>query len=322
MATSNLQVNLIIFSDSSISNAPLIRNADISYKLMGQSASNPDTKMISLSPGETRTIYDGTRATSIDNTTAFNITQPSLTENVYRFTAVSGTMPNFRTDRLPAVSTLTVFNLTVNGPISTITATTGPFVTTNIQIGDIVKIDNGSGFSYPNQGKFTILSKTSNSISFKNVNGAPESVTILVPSLFLIYSNGGGLENKLQISDKVIISGGFSPATWGSYSITEVTPTYFEILIGQYAGIPLESGIMPGTGIVFYSQAKKFLMLATQDKISVRCNQDVSDNTVVEPIESNNVEKPGLYIKNGILYKLVIANLGIDSTTVTYSTTE
>lgn len=320
MSTSNLQVNLIVFSDNSVSNAPLIRNVDISYKLTGQPVSNPDSKMISLAPGETRTIYDGTRTTLIDGTTAFDITRPSLTQNIYRFSASAGTMPSFRTDRVPAMNTSTVLGLTVNGPIATLTAT-GAFSTTNIQVGDIIKIDAGSGFNAPNQGKFIILAKGSSSVSYKNINAIPESITVLDPNLILIYSNGGNSANQIQIGDKVIISAGFSPASFGSYEVSEVTPKYFEIVVGQYGGIPLETNVIPNTGLVFYNEAKKFIMIAAQDKISVRCNQDTSDNTVVEAIEPNNPEKPGLFIKNGILYKLVISNLGVDTTTITYSTT-
>ncbi len=323
MSQTNLQVNLIVFSDNTASNNPLLRNIDVTYKLMGQPSSNPDSKTITLSPGEVRTIYDGTRSTSIDGTTAFTVTRPDPTKNVYRFTSVGGTPPAFRVDRVPGITTTTQFTVTVNGPIATMTASTLPFDTTNIQVGDLIKIDSGSGLSASNQGRFSIVAKTLTSVSFKNLSAVGETATVADASKILVYSNGGGVANQVQIGDKVVISAGFSSATFGQYEVLEVTPLYFDICAGTPNGLPLESSIIPtASGLLFYSQAKKFVMVAAEDKVAVRCNGDVTDNTLVEPIEPNNPEKVGLFLKNGQLYKLVLKSMTIDPVSVTYSTIE
>lgn len=323
MSTLNLTINTIAFNDQTKSNNPSIRIFDLTYKLLGASAQKPKSEDFSIAPGETLSVFNGTRTTAIDGTTAFDVTKTSITENRYRFTHSAGTAPVFRTNRVPAVDNTTQLNLTVNGPIATITYTAGtPLDTTNIIVGDILNVLPLAGFSQSNQGRFTIIAKTSTSISFENLNAAAQAVTIATASDFLIYSSGGST-NQIQIGDKLVISAGFSQATQGTYSVDEVTPEWFEILIGSPNGIPLETGIIPGAaGLVFYKSAKSFVMIAAQNKCSVRINADASDNSLIEPTENNNPEKPGLYIKHGTCYALSIKNLSLETMEFVIATAE
>lgn len=315
MSTLNFQVNSIAYSDVKPSNNPSIRTFDLSFKLLGQSADRPMAENFSLAPGETKSVFSGTRVTAIDGTTAFTVTRPVPTENTYRFTSTAGTAPQFRTDRVPAVDNTSVFMVTVNGPLATYTNSSGtPIDTTNVVVGDILNIGPNSGFSAANRGRFSILAKTSTSLTIQNLNAVAETATIISPSDFLVYSNGGGSSNQTQIGDKVIISSGFSLSTQGTYVIAEVTPMWFEVAIAAENGLALESGIIPGaSGLIFYSSSKKFILLAAQQKCSVRVNADASDNNVVEPVEANNPEKPGMFIKQGTCYSLSIKNLSLET---------
>lgn len=319
----NIQVNAIAFADNQQSNNPMIRHFDLTYKLYGTPANHPDQKMYSVPAGTTQTVYDGTRANSMDGTTQFDVSKPYADKDVYRFTwDGTGTAPAFRTDRVSTIDGTTQFSLTVNGPVATMTATVGPFDTTNIQIGDVLNMLAGAGMSATNQGRFIIIAKTSTSISFKNINAAAESFTVADANLLLIYSNGGS-SNQVQIGDKVYINAGFSIATQGTYDIVEITPKWFEIAVGAQNGIPLENNIVPGvSGIVFYKEAKKFALIAAVQKVSVRFNNDTSDNNIIEPVETSNPERPGLLVKNGPFYKLVIANNGLESVDIIVATVE
>ena len=489
MSILNIQINSIAYRDNKPSNNPSIRTFDYSYKLLGIAADRAESKDYSLAPGETRTIFNGTRTTAIDGTTAFDVSQPNPAVNTYRFTNSGGTSPAFRTDRLPGIDNTSEFSVAVNGPLSTYTTTavtgqvasfagTAPGVpntvvlnavnsgtlgnsivlngtgiqgtaasftgqvagmttnvtitdnnlglagnntilvgdgvsdlntiilnwnnshseqstltsgdgtqipnsgatitltggvnpdtiaqlisnwntanpsnhcvafggdssqipnlgavlqftggvdghagmnTTNVQVGDQLKIEIGSGFNPANCGRFTILSKTSTSVTVQNLSATPESVSVVDSTKFYIYSTGGS-SNQVQINDKVIISAGFSAATQGTYDISEVTPNWFEIAVAAPNGLPIETSIIPGvSGIVFYSAAKIFVMVAAQQKCSVRNNSDVSDNTLIEPIEVNNPEKPGIYIKQGTTYSLVINNLSLEPLSVVVSSAE
>jgi len=319
----NLQINAIAFADSNASNNPMIRQFDLTFKLMGIDAKNPDQRPYTIPASSSQVIYDGTKTTAIDGTTEFDITKPYLDKDVYRFAHNgTGTAPVFRTDRVSTITTSTVFQITTNGPTAVLTKTAGAFDTSNIQIGDILNMFAGCGCSAANQGMFVIIAKTATSITIQNINAAAESFTVLDTSLLLIYSSGGA-SNQIQIGDKVYINSGFSIATQGTYEVTEVTPSWVEIAVGSANGIPLETDIIPtATGMVFYKEAKKFVLIAAQQKISARFNNDSSDNILVEPVEANNIEKSGMLLKNGSFYKLVIANTGLNPANVIIATVE
>jgi len=319
----NLQINAIAFADNTPSNNPMLRHFDLTYKLLGLEAKNPDQKPYTIAPGSSQVIYDGTRTTSINGLTQFDITKPYPDKDTYRFTwNGTGAAPVFRTDRVSTITTSTAFTITVNGPIATLTKTAGPFDTTNIQVGDILLIQDGAGPSITNQGSFIILAKTATAIYVKNLNAAGESFTILDAAKFLIFSNGGA-SNQAQIGDALAITAGFSLATQANYALTEVTSTWIEIAVGSPNGIPLETGIAPGAaGFVIYKTVKRFALIAAQQKIITAFNDDTSNTVIVEPIEADNPERPGLLIKNGPFYKLTIVNNGLNPANVIVATVE
>lgn len=324
MGTLNLQINAIAYKDNKPSNNPLMRAFDYTIKLLGNAVNLPKSNDYTIAPGEVRNIFNGTRTTAIDGTTAFDVSQPDPSVNVYRFTNSGGTAPVLRTDRVPAVDNTSQFSVTVNGPLMTITNTGGTALdTTNVVVGDQLLLGLGSGFNPANCGQFTIIAKSSNSLTVQNLNAAAETVTVADFTQFFVYSNGGGNSNQIQIGDKAIIAAGFSQVTWGTYDVTQVTPTYFEIAVAAPNGLPLETGIMPGTsGLIFYSAAKRFVMVQAQQKCSIRCNSDVSDNNVVEPVEADNPERPGVFLKQGTVYSLSINNLSLEPLQVTVSSAE
>ncbi|MCS7092611.1 MAG: hypothetical protein NZM26_04635, partial [Patescibacteria group bacterium] len=273
-----MQINAIAFADNNPSNNPMLRQFDLTYKMFGISAKNPEQRPYSIPAGASQVIYDGTRTTAIDSTTSFDVSKPYLDKSVYRITwNGSGTAPNFRTDRLIGVTTATQFTISTNGPIATFTHAAGPFSSTNIQVGDILLVQEGAGTSVANQGRFVIVAKTTSTFSIQNPDAAAETFTVLDPSKFLIYSNGGS-NNQVQIGDGILISSGFSAATFGSYTVLEVTPTWVEFAVGAYGGIPIETNIIPtSTGLVFYKAIKQFVLVAAQQKIYLQFNDDVSD---------------------------------------------
>lgn len=319
----NLQLNSVSYKDVKPSNNPSIRVFDLAFKQLGMVVDRPKSEDFTIAPGETRAVFNGTRTTTIDGTTAFSISQPQPSINVYRFTNTGGTAPTFRTDRVPAVDNTSVFAVSVNGPLATYTNTGGTALdTTNVVVGDILKIENGAGFSQSNSGTFIVLNKSSNSITVQNLNAIVETITLTDFTKFWLYSNGGS-NNQIQIGDKVVISAGFSPATQGTYTVSDVTPKYFEIEAAPPNGLPIETGITPGAaGLVFYSSAVAFILIAAQQKCSVRLNADTSDNTLIEPNEPNNPERPGIYLKMGTTYSLSIKNLSLEPMNVIVATAE
>lgn len=325
MSTSNLRFGWLTYNDTVAGNNPFIRVFDLAYDILATTANEPKAEDILIPASSSLTIFNGVRTTAIDGTTAFDVTKPYPTLNTYRFTRSAGTQPVFRTNRNIAVDDTTQFTISVNGPVITLTSSGGTAPDfSSVVVGDILRIDASAGVSANNQGRFTIIAKTTSSISIKNTSGVGETVTLnnTASNSFLIYSNGSS-GNQVQISDKVILSAGFSQASWGTYSVTEVTPFWFEVSIASTGGIPLETGITPdATGMIFYSSAKQALLIASQDRCSVRVNGDSSDNTLLEPQEIDNPKRPALYFKHGTVYSLVINNLSLQPLKVIVASVE
>lgn len=322
MSTTNLLLRYIAFNDLNISNNPNIRIADLSYNLNGQSANKPKSQDLSIPPNQTLTVFNGTRTTSMDTTTAFTITRPDVNSNVYRLTNSSGTAPEFRTAISLGIDGTTVVAVTVNGPLMKISNSSGTaMVTTSLQVGNILNILSTSGLAQANQGRFTVIAKDTNSITVENTNAVAETAT-LVPAGFLTYSNGAAV-NQILIGDKIVISGGLSPVSFGTYQVTEVTPNWIEFLAGDSSGLPSETDVIIGTqGLKAYSAAKTFVLIAAQQNCSIRCNGDTSDNVLIEPKEVNNQEKPGLFLKHGLVYSLEINNMSLETLNLVVVTSE
>lgn len=323
MSKVNLQVNLIAYDDVNPSNNPQIRPFDLLYKKSGISANEPVSQSKNIAAGAEMSIFSGTRTTAIDGTTEFTSTRPDPSKNTYRFEHVAGTAPVLRTDRAIGIDNTTQFAITVNGPIMTLTHSGGTAPDfSNVQVADILNILSGAGPSSSNQGRFSVLSKTVDSISVSNLSASAQTFTVLDDTKLLVYSNGAS-SNQIQIGDKVIISGGFSSAAFGTYEITEVTPGWFEVSVGYPNGIPTEADVVVGaSGLVFYTSAKKMVLIAAQQKCSVKINGATDDKIELSPEELNNPEKPALFITQGTVYSLSIKNLSVEPLQVLIASVE
>lgn len=320
----NLRVGFLAFSDLNPTNNPSIRNVDLAYNLLGQVVSRPKAEEFVIPPGFTQSIFNGTRTTAIDGTTAFDVSQPyPASPNIYRFTASAGTAPNFRTNRAIGLDNTSTVAVTISGSVVTYSFTGGTLPNlASVLVGDILRITLGAGFNAANSGSFKVIAKTSTTLQVQNSSGTAENITILDFTKVLIYSNGG-VSNQAQIGDKVILSAGFSLATQGTYVISDVAPSFIEVAIATPGGIPLETGIIPGAaGLVIYNSAKKYVLVGAQDKCSVQVNADVSDNNLIEPVQIGNPEQPGIYMKQGTVYALSIHNLSLNPLTILVASAE
>src|ERR1035437_9599016 len=125
MSNLNILVFLNAYSDQIANNNPTLGNFKWDREVNGLSVANPSSLQISLAPGETRAIFSGTRALAQDNTTRYTLTLKLFSTNTYVLTAVSGTLPNFRTPRADGADATTQITVTVNGPVTTFTSTGG-----------------------------------------------------------------------------------------------------------------------------------------------------------------------------------------------------
>jgi hypothetical protein len=311
IALLNLIAAAVAYSDTAATQNPKRRFFDWNRQAQAIPVTNPQSRQYTVDPGATLSIFSGGRATAIDNTTAFDVTQ-GLDPSTYRFTAVSGTSPAFRTDR----------GLNLNGHTVTVTANTNGTVTltdaganfAGVQSGDTVFLPglldsySLSPFNTLNQGVWSVLAVLSatsmtlrrpDGVSF---SGVTETVVITDQQQVAAYSAVG-----VQVGDKVEISQGFALATRGTYVVAKVTPKWFEVVSAQ--PIALESGVLPtNSGLQFYTSCKKYLRVEVDQEAVVQLNGDTSQVCRVSPVLPADADQMGWFEKWGPTYSLSVVN--------------
>ena len=293
------------YSDSQSSNAPSLNNVKWARDISGLPVNNPTSQGLSVAPGETKSLFSGLRTLGQDSTTQYSIALKPLSSNTYILSAVAGTLPNLRTPRSIGTDATTQVTVTVNGPVVTFTSTSGTlFSLGSVQIGDIVKI--GDLFNSLNQGSYAIIAKTSTSFSVENDLGTSEGPITL----------GAGFADQIQIftaagvqaGDTLIISGGFSPASQGSYKVTAVYANSLEFY--STGVLPQESNVLT-QAIAIYSSAKRLVYMESGSKLNVILNGVNIGN--MEPLVINNTVSPGIFMMNCTIYSLSVMNTGLES---------
>lgn len=314
MSKLNFLVFLNSYEDSVSNNSPSMANFKWNRAISSLPSSNPLSQSFSLAPGESRSLFSGTRTLLQDGTTVYSLSLKPLTTNTYVLQAVSGTLPDFRTPRAIASDATTQVTVTVNGEVATFTSTAGTnfnFGTT--QVGDFVRF--GNLFNTLNQGEFKVIAKTATSISVENDVGYAEGPITLgsgFASQVQVYSALG-----VQINDTLIISGGFSLVTQGSYVISGVSAESVEFFSTE--ALPQESNIMT-QAVTIYSQAKQLVYMEADNKCAITMNGSNVAN--IEPFIISNSVVPGVFMLKSTIYSLSIVNNSTDVANVFLASVE
>src|SRR3990172_4099701 len=116
----NLNLSLLIqaYTDATTTSNPKKRIPDVSKALLSIPVEDPRGDYFTLDAQQSLSVFNGTRTTSIDNTTEFTLALSTLASNRYRFTHTAGTAPAFRTDRaLTAIGSLITIIVNTNNTI-------------------------------------------------------------------------------------------------------------------------------------------------------------------------------------------------------------
>ncbi len=322
--TLNLNSSLIAYDDSVVSSNPS-RKVEWKRNISGLSVNNVQKALYTLSAGENKTIFSGTRSTSINSTTDFDI--ELMGSSTYRFTwAGAGAAPVFRTDRLltPDNHEFTIV-VNANTTITVTSDTSGEF--DDVVVGDTVFIpgtstnDTAGPFNAINEGVWEVLATSTSSLVLARSYGSTfsainEVVTLTDDSQFIAYSASG-----VQISDKVNISAGFSSVFNGTYEIVSVTPEWFEI--SSTKSLPAnDSGVPTSSGMVFYTNAKRYLKIESNQDCIVRLNGDESSNCKIIPWLSGDETLVGELSLSGDVWALEIVNSSTSPAKVTVISAE
>lgn len=277
--------------------------------------SNPGTYPVSngIAPGASATIIDGVRATTLDNTSAFSLALSAYDPSRYRITWTGGTNPTFRTDRALALQSVPL-TLTVNANL-TLTVSAGggtPFAA--VQVGDVVFVpgvstgDSVSPFNPLNEGYWYALSATNTSVTLKRADGtvfsgASEAVTPANNTQMEAFSAAG-----VQVGDTVGISAGFAATAQHSYEILAATASWVEFQ--STAPLGPQAGVTPtATGMIFYTAAKRFFAVESDQEVAVQINGDTGTTRRIEPWVPGDPNFVGFSAHVGPTWKLVLVNM-------------
>jgi hypothetical protein len=320
----NLGLNLVVYSDSTSTSNPVLKDLDYNRQMMGISTDGLYTKRYSnVGPGTSVTVASNARTITQDATTQWTVSL--VTGNIYRYKWVAGTNPGLRTDRGLGGDATTQWTVMVNGPVVRYTASAGTApVFTSIQPGDSFLVEDLGPFNVANTGIFLVLGKGSNYVEISNGSGAAEGPILQgtradgLPAVSA-YSNG-----PVVVEDEVRIKATtpFNSANQGSFTVIRVTQNYFDVenAIPGYPQGPIVIG--DATGIVFYSSLYRWIFVESDQKVSVRLNGDTSDNYEVDPITPGDPNQVGVLLLRGTVYQLVVANNGVVAANVKVALSE
>lgn len=404
MSNFSFSFYLNAYSDSNASNAPSRNNFKWMRNINGLPVSNPTSVAFELAPGESRTLFSGTRTLSQDGTTEYSISLKPFTSNTYILSWVGGTAPNFRTPRTVGSDATTEVNVALNGPVATFTSVPLTFasfngqvagMTTNIlitavtggtggnsvvltgdgtssittliaawntanpsntialtygdgtqipssgatitltggsaptqfnlisggvQVGDYVRIGDEFNsslnvFSQNNWGEFQIIALTATSFSINNGIAVAEGPITLgsdFANQIQIYSAQG-----VQIGDTLEITGGFSPVTQGSYSITDVAAEFLEFYSTNI--LPQESDILTDD-IAVYSLAKRFIYLEADQLTALTINGVAAGS--VKPFIIGTSVCPGVFVRTDTIFSISVLNNSLNTANLFLATVE
>lgn len=313
MSTLKLDDSLVIFDDGTPTNNPYLRIPDWT-KHLTLDVSNPLAAKYVIAPSASLTVFSGTDTTSIDNTTQFNVTLSPLSSSIYRLTwNGTGTAPALRTDRALNLSGYTITIAVNNNATATFTCSAGVQNFGSVQVGDTLFVpgastgDTANVFNVNNEGAWQVIAATTTVLTVTRLagqafSGVSETATLTSSPQLLAFSASG-----VQVGDKVEISAGFSPVTWGTYVVSQVTAKWFEFVSSN--SLPLESNILPtSTGLAFYNKAKKFVYLETDQDAAIRLNGDTGNNVRLSPVVAADPNNTALFKKLGPTWSLVVVN--------------
>lgn len=308
----NLLIKALAYGDTNPSNNPVRRFFDWATKVDDQSVSNPKSIPYVIPAGTSQAVFSGLRSTSIASNTSFTLTLSPLAANRYRFTNTAGTAPVFRTNRglTPSGRTYT-WALLANSTSSLTSSLTSDFA--SVVVGDILFVpgistgDVATVFNSLNEGWWVVLANTGTVMQLarftgETYSGAAEATVATSNTQIVAFSAAG-----VQIGDYVDVSAGFSTPVLSAYRVVAVTPSWFEVL--ATASLPSLEVAIPGVaGMIFYSAAKKFLLIEADQEVVVQANGETTLTQRVSPIVAGDSENVGFYVKWGTIWSLTVYN--------------
>ncbi len=316
-------VQLLAYDDASPTSAPRRRSVDWTRLLQDVTVGRPAEREYDLQPLEEKTIWDGTRTTSFDETTELTLALSTLAADRYRLSWTgNGTNPEFRIDReFNAGSCDIAFEVNANATV-TVSANVGAPNFADVEIGDTVLVpglatgDPDGPFDSLNVGYWIVLATTEDTFTMRrptgeSFSGETEQVTVPTNLDLQVFSS-----DRVQVGDTVQISAGFAQSARRAYQVQAVTTTTLDIQCSE--AIAEEEEIVPGAdSFAVYSDAKHYVYIETTGDCVARFNGNTGDHDAFAPtVAEDGTVQPGMLLKTGTAWKLVLVNKSGASITV------
>jgi hypothetical protein len=304
----NLLVHINAYDSTNSSNSPTLNAVKWDRNYQGIDVNNARSMSFSLNSLDSQILHNGVVALTADNTTSYDLSLSPLGSYVLSYN--SGTLPGFRTKRAISTDATTTFVITRSANVITYIYNAGTIPSfASVVIGDLVKID--APFNVGNRGYYTIISKTSTSVSVVNYAGAEETVLLGLDFAqnFKIFSNG-----PLLSGHSIEITTGFSPVTLGSY-IVEIVED--DRIFFSAQNLPLETGKI--ANVAAYSANKKMIYIESSEPITAFIN---GNPVKINPIKIGVGLVPGMLLLNGPVYSLSVVNNGVNASNIFYTSVE
>jgi hypothetical protein len=306
-----IRTTLAAWSDSSANNNPSLRHIDWTRDMPDLQVKNPQAVSHVVAPGVELTVFDGTRALTIDGTTTFSVALVTSTADRYRFRHTAGASPGFRTDRALNLSGST-YSVTVNANgTAVITRTAGAATFTGVVVGDTVWIPDateaaGQPFQAANQGFWVVLAVTSTTLTLTrsgDFEAAGESgIVITAAAQLQAFSSAG-----VQVGDKLRVSAGFVSSTRRTFLIEAVTPAFIEV--SSSLAVAGETGVIPGaTGMTVYTAGKSVVYVEADQESVIKVNGNTDELNILSPWIAGDPKRAAAYRRDGPTWSLKVLN--------------
>ena len=303
MSKLNLQIGLNSYADKVETNQNFLNHFKWLRSIAGVLVNNPESAEFLIPAGGSLSLFDGTVALSQDLSTEYSLSL--IAASVYKLSWNGvGSAPEFRNERVLGLDNTSEVTITKNGSLMTASFTNGTLPNlSSVVPGDEIRIVN--------IGTYKVLSKTAASVSWENESGSESVFTLTSGSDLRIYSSSG-----VQKGQKVSISSGFSPASYGDYQVTDVAPDF--LVFNSVKVLPEEANI--NCSITVYKSEKKIVFLETSG--SVTANINGNEQITVSPLVSSSGNNPGLLLLTAPVHSAEILNTSLEEVTIYYISAE
>lgn len=315
-STLNIITKLIAFSDQTINSNPKLRSVDWTRDISGLAVEDPKSEGHKIPVSGSKLVFDGLRSTTLDGTTAFSLALLPINPSLYRITHTGGTNPSFRASRSLTLNGIALtFTVNLNNTVALSVPSLASSDFAAVQVGDQLFVphtstgDSSNVLNILNAGFWTVLAKSDNQnliitrdTSMGSFTGVSETATLTSNSQIRAFGSSG-----VQIGDSVAITSGFQTAAQKTFIVTAVSDSFIEFI--SSVALANQTSITPtASGMIFYTETKRFVYIEADQECTVRLNGDSSNVCRVSPAVPGDPYAPGIFFKTGAVFSLTVVN--------------